>query len=185
MQRTLTSIKFIILCLLSGCGYHFGQATCSNYETISIPFALGDEKGYLTSSLVKEINARTPWRYTACDGDLELLVTFKEKDADNIGYQFAPRQTVDNKRVIVAQEARLNAVVCVTLKDRRTGENLFGPIDVDQTITFDFEPDFSNINFHAFSLGQLEMYPLAERVASDSLDNLLAEKIVDTLIFCW
>lgn len=194
MQRAFNCTKFlsgifligIILVFLPGCGYRFGQGEIfDNYQTISIPFAGGDDRGYLTSALVKEISSRTPLRYTACNGDLELCVTFLATEAENIGYRFAPKKSGDLTKIIVAEEARLYSTVCVTLYDRRNNTVLFGPQEIGQSITFDFEPDFSNINFHAFSLGQLEMYPLAEEAANTSLDCLLAEKIVDALIFCW
>lgn len=173
--------------MLTSCGYHFiNREGVECAHTISIPFVKGDEYGYLTSALVQEISSRTPWKYTYAQGDLTLVVCLSDWDSDNIGYRFAPPKNAGGeKKVVVAQEGRITVTASVTLINRHTGQVVCGPLEVSQSLTFDFEPDFTNVKFHQFSLGQLEMRPLAEQAAYSSLDTLLAQKIVDVLHHCW
>jgi len=71
------------------------------------------------------------------------------------------------------------------LIDRCTGACILGPCEITSSITYDLEPDLSNVNFHAFSLGQLQMHNLALDAATPPLYTLLAEKIVDYVDHCW
>jgi hypothetical protein len=172
--------------VLPGCGYHFPQkGNFARYHCLSIPFIEGDEKGQLTSSLIREISARIPVKYTHCGGDLELKVILLDKESDYIGYRLAPRKETDNVKVVVPEEGRLMYDVSIALVEVRTGEVLMGPLIIYKTLDFDFEPDFSNVGFHHFSLGQLDMHPQAQEGASSALNQLIAQKIVDILIYCW
>lgn len=60
-----------------------------------------------------------------------------------------------------------------------------GPFKIGRYLDYDFEPDLSNVNFHAFSLGQLEMSNLALDAAMIGACDLLAEKIVDYINHGW
>lgn len=149
------------------------------------PTSWGDEKGYMTSALIREGSARLPLSYSENCGDCLLKVALIGEERNNIGYRLAPKKEVANKEVVVAEEGRLTLIAQVEVVERRTGRLLFGPLEVRKSLTFDFEPDFSNVREHAFSLGQLEMEPLAEDMARSSLQKLLAQKIVDSLLYCW
>lgn len=100
---------------------------------------------------------------------------------ETIGFKYAPR----NKKILTPEEARLSLAAEVTLVDLATGKTIFGPTIISSTITYDFESDFSNLNFHEFSLGQLEMRPLAKDNAFCPLYKILAQKIVDCLSLSW
>jgi hypothetical protein len=104
-----------------------------------------------------------------------------------IGFEYAPADKGDNfsSNIIVANEARITMAASVFLVDRRTGMTVLGPFKIGRYLDYDFEPDLSNINFHAFSLGQLEMRDLAQDAAMSAIYNLLAEKIVDYIIHAW
>lgn len=177
---------FFLILFLAGCGYHFDTPIAmKSHCTFSVPYIAGDEKGCMTSALIKEITARLPLRYATVGGDLLFTVTLVEREKTNIGYRLAPKKEVDNKEVVVAEEGRLVLTATVVVTEKMSCRSVFGPIEVSQSLTFDFEPDFSNIDDHTLSLGQLEMESLAEEVALSSLQKLLAQKIVDSLLYSW
>lgn len=177
---------FPVLFLLSSCGYHFGKGEIvERYCTISVPYVEGDDEGCLTDAIVKELAIKSRLVYQRNGGDLVLNVCLFDPCDENIGFIFTRDEEGDPIKVLAANEARLSVVAKVTLLDVCTGDYILGPITIATSVTYDFEPDFTHVNFHAFSLGQLEMHNLAQDVAFRPLFKNLAQKIVDYVSYCW
>lgn len=178
---------FIFFCT-SGCGYHFGRGELGRlYNTVSVPFVEGDHDGIFTATLVRALTVRGELTYKAAGADLMLKVGLLEPSDTNIGYIYAPPDKGDDEasNIVVSNEARLSIGARVILIDRCTGCYIFGPIEIRNSLDYDFEPDLGNSNDHAFSLGQLEMHNLAQDATLPSLYAILAEKIVDYINNSW
>jgi len=192
MRRSLKNglsllLRSSLLALLTtGCGYHLGYGgVTSSYRTISIPYVEGDEQGRLTSALIRTVTQTGNLRFVTCRGDLELCVCLEAPEDDNIGFIYAPESNGSLSNIVVSNEARLSIDAKVSVIERRTGQRVLGPVTIPTDVTFDFESDLSNVNFHAFSLGQLEMFNLAKDAAFVPLYDRLAQKIVDYVNHCW
>ncbi len=177
---------FFLLALslfLIACGYHFESARPSRY--IYVPYVEGDDKGFLTSALIRVLAEKGNFQLSSCHADLMLKVCLFEPDEVNVGFIYAGDQDSNLKRVISSNEARLTLHAKVTLCDS-AGCCVLGPFDVSSSLSYDFEPDLiSKFPQHYFSLGQLEMHTLAQNAAFPPLYYLLAEKIIDYLDHSW
>lgn len=179
---------FSLTFLLSSCGYRFSESgLLERYSTICIPFAEGDNDGCFTSALIRTLTSRKGIVYRTSGADLLLNVCLLEPEDTNIGFIYAPPDEGDNNAstLVVAHEGRLGLSARVSVIDRRTGNCVLGPMIIQSFQEYDFEPDLSNVDRHAFSLGQLEMHNLAQDAAFFPLYNLLAEKIVDYVVNGW
>lgn len=108
-----------------------------------------------------------------------------EPKLENIGFRFAPDKRGERSKILAATEARLTVRAKVSLIECATGRVLLGPVEVFSYLDYDFESDFSNVNRHAFSLGQLEMNQQASDNTYARLNDLLAQKIVDYVEGSW
>ena len=179
MRAALFSLLF-----LTSCGYHLGRGeVIERYGSVCIPYVEGDEKGLLTTALVRTMTTKGALAYRTLSSDLILRVCLYEPIDRNIGFTYAPEP--DLSKVVVSNEARLTMTASVRLIDKCTGECVLGPCDITSSLAYDFEPDLSTFDAHAFSLGQLEMHNLALDAASPPLFTLLAEKIVDFVNHGW
>jgi hypothetical protein len=181
---------------LTSCGYHFGRGEIlQRYSTVCVPYVEGDEQGFFTTTLIRQITSQGCLAYRSSGADLALRVCLLEPVDTNIGFIYAPKKNKKHSkslkknkkqsRIIVSHEARLMMAATVSLIDRRSGECVLGPMEIRSWIDYDFEPDLGNVNFHAFSLGQLERHNLAQDAACRPLHVLLAEKIVDYVNNSW
>lgn len=173
--------------MTAGCGYRLGRGEIiERYASVCIPYAEGDTQGNLTTALIRAMTTKGVLAYQSYSADLLLRVCLFEPDDENIGFDYAPPE-MDGKKVkiLVSNEARLTLTARISLIDRITGECVLGPTNISSWIDFDFEPDLSNVGFHAFALGQLEMHNLAQDAAFHPLYALLAEKIVDYVNYSW
>jgi hypothetical protein len=179
---SLTSLIFF----LSSCGYHFSDSPLTGkFSTFSIPYIAGDQTGVFTNTLVYKMGQTGGLKYCPSGGDFCLKVCLLEPYEENIDYRYARNRDGSLKKIVVPHEARLKIAAEVSVIDGSTGKCVFGPKEIEASLAFDFESDFSRLNFHEFSLGQLEMHTLAEENAFPPLYSLLAQKIVDTLLHCW
>jgi len=154
---------------------------------VCVPYVEGDKDGLFTAALIRAVTTSGCWVYGGSGGDLVLKVSLLPPEDLTIGYIFAPPDRDDHlfKNTIVSQEARLILAANVVLVERGTGKTLFGPLTVGRYLDYDYEPDLSNKDLNAFSLGQLEMHNLAQDAAFPALYTLLAEKIVDYVNKGW
>lgn len=156
------------------------------YSTVCVPFVEGDDQGFFTATLIRTLTAKGSVAYRSSGADLVLRVSLLPPSDTNIGYIFAPKKKRKGlSKIVVSNEARLGMGARLTVIDRRTGCPILGPLEVWSSVDYDFEPDLSNINENAFSLGQLEMHNIAQDAAFSPLYALLAEKIVDYVNNSW
>lgn len=175
-----------VLCLSSCAGYRFGHGDLvAPYRTICIPYVEGDNRGQLTTSLIRTFATHGNLKPSTAGAELALEVCLMEPEDENIGFGIAPPQDGDDTKILVSNEARLTVTALVTLIDRASGCRLLGPMEVSAWLDFDFEPDLGNVNEHAFSLGQLEMHPLARDGALPALYDRLAQRIADSVLHSW
>ncbi len=181
----------LLLCfllILPSCGYRFGRGDIAErYCSVCVPYVEGDNEGVLTTALIRSLTTSGALAYRSYGSDLVLKVCLLPPRDTNIGFAYAPDDKEDDgfKDIVVSNEARLTMTAKVALIDRCTGECILGPCEVTSSLTYDFEPDLSNVDFHDFSLGQLEMHTLAQDAATPPLYSLLAEKIVSYVNHCW
>ncbi len=171
----------LLLCFfLTSCGYRFGRGGIRDcYSTISVPYVEGDDTGLMTNALVRTLSTKGGLSYLSSGAQLLLKVCLFEPIDENIGFIYAPEKDGGISNIVVSNEARLRLIAEVSLIDCCSGECVLGPLEISSSIDYDFESDLSNVQAHAFSLGQLEMNNLAKDAAFPSLYTLLAEKIVD------
>jgi len=139
----------------------------------------------MTTSLIRAMTTRGCLAYRSSGADLVLNVCLSAPADTNIGFAYAPKNETDFTNIVVSQEARLEITAKVTLVDRMTCACVLGPLSLSTFIDYDFEPDLGNVDFHDFSLGQLEMHNLAQDAAFPPLYDLLAQKIVDYVCNSW
>ena len=178
---------FLLLLFLTACGYRFGRGEIlERYSTVCVPFVEGDNQGLFTATLIRTLAAKGSVAYRSSGADLALRVSLLPPSDTNIGFMFAPKKKREEiSKIVVSNEARLGIGARIMVIDRRTGCPLLGPLEVWSSVDYDFEPDLSNINENAFSLGQLEMHNIAQEAAFFPLYAMLAEKIVDYVNNSW
>lgn len=181
-------ILFLVVCsfLMTGCGYRWGKGGVAEcYSSVRVPYVEGDKKGAMTAALINRVASTGTLNYVSCGGDLSLKVCLLLPRDTNIGYIYAPGSGGKVSNIVVANEARLTLRATVSLVDCSNGKCIMGPVEIASSLTYDYEPDLSNVNFHRFSLGQLEMHDLAKDGAFPALYDQLAQKIVDYVNHSW
>ena len=158
-----------------------------SYSTVCIPYVEGDRDGLFTAALIRKITTSGCLTYRSSGADLVLRVSLLLPDDVNIGFIYAPPDKGDDEasNIVVSNEARVSLNASVTLIDRATCDPILGPVVMGSFLDYDFAPDLTDVNFHAFSLGQLEMHTLAQEAALPSLYDLMAAKIVSYLCNYW
>lgn len=181
-------LLLLFLFFLPSCGYRFGRGELiQSYSTVCIPYVAGDRDGIFTAALIRKITSSGCLAYRSTGADLVLQVSLLIPEDINIGFIYAPADKGDDfySNIVVSNEARVTLNASVTLLDRATGACVLGPVVMGSFLDYDFAPDLTDVNYHAFSLGQLEMHTLAQEAALPSLYNLMADKIVSYLCNCW
>jgi len=174
-----SGVLLLVLGILSGCGYHLGSSSLAReYKTFYIPYAKGDNQGVFTQALIHRMSTSSPLRYCHDGADVEIKVCLSAPKQNNIGFIYA-RSRPNTPNVTTANEGRLTQSATVSVVDCSRGCTIMGPTEITAFLEYDFDSDMTVINRHTFSLGQLEMNPLAKDAATPSLYGLLAEKIVD------
>lgn len=160
----------------ASCCYHLGcPSRQGSYETFTVAYAKGDERGDFTATLIERVSSGTFLRYANSGADLEIKVCLSSPSQRNIGFIYSKK----DPKVTTAYEGRLTQIATVTVTDCRKRCVLLPSTPVMASMDYDFNPDMTTINQHAFSLGQLEMNPLAKEAAMPSLYGLVADTIVD------
>ncbi|MCP5469660.1 MAG: hypothetical protein H7A36_04050 [Chlamydiales bacterium] len=177
--------NLLLLLLLTSCGYHFGTGEEIS-RRIAVPYVEGDDFGLLTAALVRSVNHQGDLVFTSRENDYKLKVCLSPPRDENVGFWYAPRKSdVGYTNIIVPMEARVTLTAKIELYDCRNNCRVMGPCKVSAFLDYDFNSDLTNINQHAFSLGQLEMHNIAKNFAMRSLYDQLAEKIVDYVAYSW
>ena len=185
LRKLLILLAFVGF-FISGCQYQFGHGELSNkYQSISVPYVIGDKEGDLTAEIIKRIEKSGAFRYTSSGGDLILYVKVKDYSNEDVGYRYDRKKHGKLKKAIIPAETRLNIFAEVSLKDAATGEILRGPSTLTASIDFDHDFYFTRHEINVFSLGQLNDIDAAEDAVIKPLNRNLAERIVAYVTNSW
>lgn len=187
MRRQLIVVIFIFFSfLLTSCHYQFGYGNLSGrYQTISIPYVIGDQTGDLTGELIKKISTSGAFRYCPSGGNLILQVELLELDDENIGFRYDRKKRGDLKKTIIPTETRLTGLVEIKIIDSSTQKVVRGPTRISASVEFDHNYYFTMNAINIFSLGQLSDVDAAYEAAMHPLNQQLAEKITDYVTLSW
>lgn len=195
-------MKLFSLCLavmsllsLSGCGYRGEDSNIlSHYNSISVPFVVGDQDGSLTSAIVRELSLSSPLPYSHTSGDLVLRVKILDIEEDNVGYRYDRKKRGTIRKRIIPTETRLTVQVEVTLENR-CGQPVLPTViittnqdfdhDYYSTRNFDPENNTNSYGVNIFSLGQLSEVDAARDTVITPINALISKKIVDYLSDSW
>jgi len=171
---------------LIGCQYQFGRGELSQrYETISVPYAEGDQKGELTTQVIKKISHSGALRYVSGGGDLVLNIKLIEFREENIDFRYDRKKTGRLKRSIIPTETRVSAIAEVHLIESGTGQTILGPTQIAASAEFDHTYYSTPHRVNIFSLGQLNDIDVARDAVMHPLNCSLAERIVDHVLNSW
>lgn len=172
--------------LFSGCQYQFGRGELSNcYQTISVPYAKGDQNGDLTTDIIRRLGTSGSFRYVSTGGDLVLKVEIIEYGEENIEFRYDRKRTGQLKKSIIPTETRVKAFAEVLLVEGQTGRVVRGPARVSACAEFDHTYYATRREVNIFSLGQLNDFDGARDTVIHSINRNLADKIVDYVINSW
>lgn len=182
--------KFIIFLLAStlvaGCHYQFGRGELSQrYGTISVPYIKGDQKGELTTDIIKRLETSGAFRYVSNGGDLVLKVELVEFREENLEFRYDRKKMGELKKSIIPAETRVSALAEVLLIEGGTGQIIRGPTRITASTEFDHTYYATRDKINIFSLGQLNDFDAARDAVMHPLNRNLAEKIVDYIINSW
>lgn len=178
----------VAVCLLSGCGYKFGQGDeglASRYSSISVPYVCGDQDGALTAAIVKEVVRSGYFEYRYCGGSLVLNVKDVEYDEDNIGYRYYRKKRGTLKHEIIPVETRLTIFVEVWVTEAISGQTVLGPVRLSESVDYDHDYYSSRDGINVTSLGQLSDMEAAYDAVQVPLNRAIAVKIVDYITQSW
>lgn len=179
-------IQILILLLLSGCGYQMGQGTLpAQYQTITVPYIEGDMTGEMTSALIREISRSGGFEYKTCSAQLILKVAIIEIKDENIGYRYDLNKKGRLTHAIIPTESRITALAEVTVLDGCKLCPVLGPVRIYASVDFDHAYYFVRDGENIFSLGQVNDYDEAYDAVMRPLGKVLADKIVDFVVYSW
>ncbi|MBI3900886.1 MAG: hypothetical protein HY324_01890 [Chlamydiia bacterium] len=170
-------LVFSIALLLSSCGYQWGPPT--SLPLVAVPFIAGDTEGTLTSELTQAL-ASSGLAQVALSDKAAYFIDAQIVGANNsvIGYRW-------DKEKLEGSEGRKTLAVEVSLREKEGGKAIFGPIQVETSVDYDYAAEEGAKNLLPFSLGQLVAQDLAEETALRPLEEDLARKVVDALFRSW
>lgn len=184
-KRSLSIFILIGWCLV-GCQYQFGRGELAErYSTISIPYVEGDQKGELTTEIIKKLSASGAFRYVTNGGDLLLKIKIIELYDQNIDFRYDRKKRGELKKSIIPTESRFTVVAEVLLVEFGTGQTIRGPTRITASTDFDHTYYTTRDEINIFSLGQLSDIDVARDAAKHPLNRHLAERIVDYVINSW
>ena len=186
-SKTLRYLLIIMgWCALAGCHYQFGRGELSQrYATISVPYAEGDQKGDLTTEVIKQLSTSGAFRYVNTGGDLILKIKLFELRDENIDFRYDRKKRGKLRHAIIPTETRLTVAAEVLVIEAGTGQALRGPTQITASTEFDHTYYYTRDEINVFSLGQLTDIDAAQDAAMYPLHRQLAARIVDYIINSW
>ncbi|MEC7839630.1 MAG: hypothetical protein VX777_06290 [Chlamydiota bacterium] len=163
-----------------------GQGSIPNcYQTISVPYVVGDEDGSLTAAIVSEIEKNGGLAYSNGAGQLKLTVKIVDLRDQNIGFRYDRDSRDRLTDSIIPTETRLTAAAEICLIECLTGKVLIGPLIISANVDFDHDFYSSRNGINIFSLGQLTDIDAARDSVKVPLNETLAKKIVEYINESW
>lgn len=168
-----------LMLLISSCGYHLDWN--SDQETMTVPYACGDQDGYFTNALTEAIHCSGQFRIVNSEGKYLLQTALKNCREEGIGFHYTKDNEGNISRTIIPNESRYYLSATFSLIDCSKNCILLGPVDLDVTVDFDHEYDSSPNKINVFSQGQLTDIETARITVHEIAVRQLAKKIVDYL----
>lgn len=176
-------VLILLLPLLMGCGYQFANG--GQCHSVTVPYAIGDTDGGLTSEVVKYLSTSGSYRYVQDGGDFVLKIRILDFRDKNIGFRY----DVDSKgcrlNSIIPAETRTSIVVEIELVEANSCRCVIGPARLSASVDYDHEYYSSPNGVNVFSLGQLSDSYEARDAAVIPLNAAIAQKIVDYINNSW
>lgn len=178
--------SLVVAGVTTGCQYQFGRGELSQrYATISIPYIEGDQKGELTTDVIKQISMAGAFRYVSCGGDLVLKIKLVDFREENVNFRYDRKKTGELKKSLIPTETRVKAIAEVHLIEGGTNQTVRGPTRIAASVEFDHTYYATRNEINIVSLGQLNDIDAARDAVMHPLNRLLAERIVDYVINSW
>ncbi len=179
-------LLLLVFCF-SSCSYHFGTGgLIENYQTVTIPYAPGDDKGELTSEVIRQLSSSGVLRYQSEEAELILKLRILEFRDENIGFRYDRKKDEKLKKAIIPTETRLFVSVEVSVIEAASGKPIAGPVIISTSVDFDHDYyDMNHASNNRLSLGQLNDIDAAHDAVLHPLNRKLAGKIVDYIINSW
>jgi hypothetical protein len=179
-------LKMITCLLLCGCGYQLGQGEgLIRNSTLTIPYAIGDLDGSLTTAVVKEAVRSGFFEYRHDGGSLILHVVKIDIEEDNIGFRYDRKKHGSLTKDVIPTEARISMLVEVWVTQAISGCTILGPVRLSASVDYDHDYYSSRDGVNIFSLGQLSDFEAAYDAAQVPLNRAIAEKIIDYISHSW
>lgn len=181
------STLLLVLAILCSCGYHVGQGEglpC-RYNSLSIPYVVGDEDGAITYALVKEVVRSGAFEYRNNGGALILYVEKVDEYEENIGFRYDRKKRGKLTKDTIPTEGRLTMVVEVSVVEAASCCTVLGPVRLSASIDYDHDYYSSRDGVNIFSLGQLSDLDEAYDAAQAPLNRVAALKVVDYITQSW
>lgn len=187
LRKNFHLVFIIVACLLSSCGYRFGQGDglASRFSSISVPYVQGDQDGTLTATLIKEIVRSGVFEYRYQGGGLVLNVKQLDLDEDNIGFRYDRKKRGALTDDVIPTETRVTIFVEVSVTEAASCKTLLGPVRLSASVDYDHDYYSSRDGINIFSLGQLSDLDAAYDAVQVPLHRAIAEKIVDYITQSW
>lgn len=182
-----TLVSLILAFVLSGCGYCIGQGEGlpSRYNTISVPYIEGDNDGFFTAAVVKELTQSGAFQYKNQGGRLKLLIKILDLREDNIGFRYDRKKQGQLTKDVIPTEMRSTLYVELSVIDTASCVTVLGPVRLSTDIDVDHDFYFSRDGVNVFSLGQLSDVDAAYDARLVPLYEKMAIKVVDYVTQSW
>jgi len=176
---------WLILAVLSGCGYRFANYDQSFARTISVPYVEGDRDGAITAALIRELCNSNAYQYVPSGGEFTLHVKIVDLRDENIGFRYYRKQSGKLTNSVIPTETRLWVKTEVSVINNCNGEYALGPVLIETNADFDHDYYLNLHGINIFSLGQLSDVDSAREAVWEPLNKLLSQKIVDYVSNSW
>lgn len=166
---SLSSHTILGACLLlSSCASFTFSPSAQDEISISVPYAEGDDRGELTSSVVRAMASKTNLHVSnGCR--YALAITILDTDKQPLAYRF-------KKESLTATENRVTMLAEVNIMDTYTKKRLRGPGYIQGFVDYDYQKAKDN-KLNKESLGQLEDTSADRDMVTVGLYRDLANKI--------
>jgi hypothetical protein len=180
-----------ILFIFSSCGYK--SLSNNQISTINVPYIQGDSDGMLTSSIIKELEDSGKFNFKKKKSKLQLIASVISDGQEQIGYKHDRHKDGTVKKNVIPIEGRNTTKVKVSLIQKDTNNEVFGPFIFTSFADYDYvdEDSLNDLSFInpqnqrqtvlSFSLGQLESIASAQTAAKQNVYKKLAKQIVDAI----
>jgi hypothetical protein len=176
---------WVLLAVLSGCGYRFVNNDQHFARTISVPYVEGDRDGAITAAIIRELCNSNAYQYVQQGGEFTLQVKIIDLRDENIGFRYYRKQSGKLTNSVIPTETRLWAKTEVSVINNSSGEYALGPALIETNADFDHDYYLNLHGINIFSLGQLSDVDSAREAVWEPLNKLLSQKIVDYVSNSW